>query len=179
MIIRAYPQMAVEHSNFKKIIPETSLDYLLISISENEKYPVNLQYVEADFNCKGLLIQYFADMDRSYEESEQDCTRHNLILFNDYHAKTILEFIESNILYTENIIIHCAMGVSRSQGVAAAISKILIGKDDVYFKGTPNRFVYSLLLQYYFSNEYKFPNINEYYWNNRKIHNDNTDNELF
>ena len=68
-------------------------------------------------------------------------------LFEPRHARAILAFVAT---YPEALMIvcHCDAGLSRSPGVAAALSKILLGEDDDFFKKHSglNRRVYRMIL---------------------------------
>ena len=51
------------------------------------------------------------------------------------------------------IIVQCQAGLSRSVAVASALSKIINYTDDgIYTKGIPNMFVYTTILDTFFSN---------------------------
>ncbi len=80
-------------------------------------------------------------------------------LFTDKDAQQILNFIHRNeTLYnrnkTSNVIVHCEAGISRSAGVAGALSLIYNGSDQYYFdKFLPNMFVYRKILNIYMRNK--------------------------
>jgi len=62
-------------------------------------------------------------------------------------ADLILDFMQKNWDNVEYIMVHCLAGMSRSPGVAAAISRIKYGNDDFYFKNyLPNTMVYRTIL---------------------------------
>jgi predicted protein tyrosine phosphatase len=70
--------------------------------------------------------------------------------FDVTDANNILDFVEKNKSIVDTIAIHCNAGISRSSGVAAALSKIYNGDDTWVFKNRkycPNLRVYSLLLK--------------------------------
>lgn len=49
------------------------------------------------------------------------------------------------------MVLHCDAGMSRSPGVAAALSKVLVGDDSQFFKRyRPNMRVYRTLLERYY-----------------------------
>jgi predicted protein tyrosine phosphatase len=69
-------------------------------------------------------------------------------LFTENDADQILDFVESHP-EAELIIVHCDGGVSRSAGIAAALSKILTGSDFNIFNSKryqPNMHVYRTIL---------------------------------
>ncbi len=74
-------------------------------------------------------------------------------LFTDAQAKEILSFIElrkNNNGKEEMIVVHCEAGISRSAGVAGALSLIYNGSDQYYFdKFLPNMLVYRKILNMY------------------------------
>lgn len=70
-------------------------------------------------------------------------------------ADEVLLFVENYRPWVNNIVVHCEAGISRSAGVAAAISKILNGNDDYFFDYFHNRFVpnmtcYKRILETYY-----------------------------
>ena len=71
-------------------------------------------------------------------------------LFTDQEAEQILNFVDKYKFEVKMIIIHCEAGISRSAGVAGALSLIYNGSDQYYFdKYIPNIFVYRKILNMY------------------------------
>ena len=71
--------------------------------------------------------------------------------FSAQHARDILDFYdEMKAEGAKVLMIHCEMGISRSAGVAAALSQIYEGNDDYYFSSKteydPNSYIYKNLL---------------------------------
>lgn len=65
-------------------------------------------------------------------------------------ARKIAEFVKSIMPDTEQIIVHCTAGISRSAGVCAAILKYLKGDDSEIFdnpKYFPNMTCYRMVLE--------------------------------
>lgn len=63
----------------------------------------------------------------------------------DAHA--ILAFVQEHLDEVELIVCQCEAGVSRSAGIAAALSRILQGNDQFFFANYwPNRWVYRTIL---------------------------------
>lgn len=96
-------------------------------------------------NCFSSLCSRFYDTDKVIEIEE------GLIIspIADDQAKIIALFanncFENNI---EELYVNCAAGISRSAGVAAAISKFYTGEDDFFYKKyIPNRYVYMRVLE--------------------------------
>ena len=71
-------------------------------------------------------------------------------LFDEERARKVVSFVRKVRAQNEDalLIIHCDAGWSRSPGMAAAIEKGMLGRDDAYwFKHkTPNRLVYRTIL---------------------------------
>ena len=85
-----------------------------------------------------MLFLEFYDLDKIYNGYE---------LFNRTQAIQILAFIEKHIHEIKLIVVNCEAGVSRSAGVAGALSKLINGDDSEYFKHSlPNMLVYRTIL---------------------------------
>ena len=68
-------------------------------------------------------------------------------------ALEIINFVEKFCNTVSLCVIQCQAGLSRSVAVASALSKIVNNEDDLIFrKGIPNMFVYTTLLDTFFSN---------------------------
>jgi predicted protein tyrosine phosphatase len=84
----------------------------------------------------------FADIDKVTD---------GLIAFSMQDAQKIWEFVDKVWDQVDVLVVHCLAGQCRSPAVAAAISKIKYGDDNMYFaKYTPNTRVYNGLLKYYY-----------------------------
>jgi predicted protein tyrosine phosphatase len=69
-------------------------------------------------------------------------------LFEHRDAKQVRRFIDKHVTEVENVVIHCEAGVSRSVGIAAALSRFMFGEDEVFFaRGVPNARVYQKVLE--------------------------------
>ena len=68
-------------------------------------------------------------------------------LFNKELAKQILDFVHHYALEVNLIVVHCEAGISRSAGVASALSLIYNGEDQYYFDNyLPNMLVYRKII---------------------------------
>jgi len=68
--------------------------------------------------------------------------------FTAYHASKIMRFLNKYKGLFETIVVHCLMGISRSAGVAAALSCYYNGSDSEFFKTyKPNLLVKKYLLE--------------------------------
>lgn len=116
-----------------KIIHGAAYPVLAISITGPRDEPVNWQ---ENPNIKGLSVA-FRDTENDTGISHED-------------AERIARFIMENKDEYVHIIIHCSAGISRSAGVAAAISKYLNGSDEKIFdspKYIPNMRCYRYVLE--------------------------------
>jgi predicted protein tyrosine phosphatase len=113
-------------------------NHIVISVaSPNTKYP-ELPKSESRM---GLLQLTFSDVDKEIDNPK-------VSLFNQKHAKSILDFFQCYKRIIKTVICQCEAGISRSSAIAAALSKIIGQSDDKYFKYyIPNRFIYRLLLE--------------------------------
>jgi len=90
-------------------------------------------------NIKAILKLNFDDAEKDW---------HNDIAMTIYDAENVVEFVNS-LRDVEILYVHCGAGISRSAGVAAAISKVLTGDDTYFFERPfcPNMNCYKLVLQ--------------------------------
>lgn len=103
-----------------------------ISITTNGDFPTL-----SDENREGLLQLAFAD---TADPDRSDS-------FTASQARELLDFAEQVWDRIEILLIHCEAGLSRSPGVAAALSRIYYGDDGPWFEyDFPNRLVYRLLV---------------------------------
>ena len=108
-------------------------NWIVISICEQGDFPA----IQENEFLRGRLNLQFHD---------SDVEKPGEILFNEEHAKRILDFIiahrEMNV---ERVYVHCLMGQARSAAVAAALDKALTGDDSRYFSNgyfKPNMLVF-------------------------------------
>lgn len=123
-------------SQAKKLSYKENIDpCAIISITDAISIPVSFN---PNKNIVGILRLTFDDTDikSPYSITERD-------------AVNIIEFVEKYKDITDNFIIHCEAGISRSAGVAAALSKIYNGSDCDIFENPmykPNMLVYNTIL---------------------------------
>ena len=68
--------------------------------------------------------------------------------FSERHAQKIREFVEAVEEHIEVLYCQCEAGISRSAGIAAAISKHMTGDDEFFFKNYhPNTLAYRRVLE--------------------------------
>ncbi len=113
----------------------SQVPYLVISITDPNLPEATLL---PDENRVGVLRLKFHDWER--EES-------GMTLIVPEQAQQIVNFVNTHLPQVKLIVCHCEAGLSRSVGVAAAISYWLNGEDQWFFKqATPNRKVYRAVL---------------------------------
>ena len=72
-------------------------------------------------------------------------------LFGTRHADQVWDFVLGHRDEIGRVVLHCDAGLSRSPGVAAALSRVLVGDDSGFFKRyRPNMRVYRTLLERYY-----------------------------
>jgi len=162
--------MVLSEELAEKLTPHIQYPHIIISIVSPIATEANLTPSD---DCKGILrlkfhdlneanLEFFEEMyskfldshpdapeevKKSYKESEVDYYKP----MTDEQAKQIIDFVEAHRKEIEVIVVHCEAGISRSAGVAAALSKIIEGKDDFFFKKyIPNTLVYSKILKAYY-----------------------------
>ena len=125
--------------------------HVLISIrsrydSEQPKLPDCIQRV-------AILYRWFSDVDDkgykilSEQYKSETLDRHVKVIDED-DAERIASFVVQWAPSVELIVVHCDAGISRSPGIAAAVTKAFGESDDWYFKHfIPNRRVYRLVLE--------------------------------
>jgi predicted protein tyrosine phosphatase len=96
----------------------------------------------------GIKRVAFHDIDDG-EAGGVDMNGDPYIIPDMFSAREIYSFVRWNIMAIEELYIHCDAGISRSAGVAAALSKIFLGTDEEFFKAPyhPNRLIYRLILE--------------------------------
>ena len=135
----------------------TSLDGLLnqkhivISMCEPD---MGLDFPELPGNPNrlGVLRLSFADID-DINSAKQIGQEHYLMTKDQ--AEEVIAFVSKYMMNSiETIICQCDGGISRSSGMAAALSKILNGDDSWVFNSkeyVPNRYVYRLIMNAWYN----------------------------
>ena len=84
-----------------------------------------------------------------------ECDFGSYVSMSDEDAKNIVDFVFKH-KDVDNIVVHCDAGISRSAGVAAALSKIFNNDDFKYFSPytmyEPNMCCYNGILNYWVNN---------------------------
>ena len=71
-----------------------------------------------------------------------------MVIFDEVMAKEIVDFVEEYRYVVGTIIRQCEAGISRSAGIAAALSKCINGDDKYFFnRYLPNSLVYSKIIK--------------------------------
>ncbi len=154
---------------------ESNEPYIAISITDPKSEPaiigdtnninflLSLQFHDIDKSlvtredckiCKGTgHLEIFADVNNGHCYSCTD--KMDIKLFTDKDAKNILDFVETCKKGIDLIVVHCEAGISRSAGVAGALSLIYNRTDKEFFEGyfSPNMLVYWKILNAYMRNK--------------------------
>jgi predicted protein tyrosine phosphatase len=90
--------------------------------------------------CRGVLRLSFHDLLRVVDSTDEP--------FTAEHAEQILEFVDRVAGDGVTLVVHCEAGISRSAGVAAALSRSFLGADASFFENyIPNSLIYGMLLE--------------------------------
>ena len=119
----------------------TDRPYLLISIKDPGSEVVELQ---DNPNKIAQLDLEFSDFD---VDKCPGILNSKIKVFTKEDAQSIITVLRLTEKYINLIVVHCEAGLSRSPGIAAALSNILGYGDQFYFKHyLPNKYVYRTLL---------------------------------
>jgi predicted protein tyrosine phosphatase len=124
-------------------------------LTEEKHILISLQDPKCDFVKLPKQTSRLAWIGLHFFDLDEDTSvfPYSQYLFDNEQAKEIIEFVEYWKDSVDLICVNCCAGISRSAGVAAALSKILNGDDSYYFKHyLPNMFVYSKILVEYYNN---------------------------
>lgn len=117
---------------------------VIISITDIDKELNNL-IVNTNNGIKSVLQVQFDD----YDQGEPNC-------ITEKDAEKIAEFVKRTADKVDTVIVHCEAGISRSAGVAAAISKYLFNDDTAIFNNRqycPNMTCYRYVLNALFMSD--------------------------
>lgn len=136
---------AIEDAHHYGLATFNMNNHIVISITSSKKQ-VELP---GHYGRLGAIFLNFDDIDYQTETE-------NTKAITDEDVNKILKHVNRYIKNIRGIIVHCDAGISRSAGVAAALSKILHQEDDMYFRNyIPNMRVYTSILNKYYENEGK------------------------
>lgn len=120
--------------------------YILISVSDPSDIKPHL--LEDGHRVTELFL-VFHDVDKD-TLFKFGLTIENYIAIKDSDAEKIVKFVEEYKNKVGTIVCQCEAGISRSAGIAAALSKVLNGDDEwVFHFYVPNRTVYRKVLEKY------------------------------
>lgn len=119
--------------------------YIVISITDPEKDDAVI--ADSSFQLAILRLK-FHDIIGAKSISLKDSSSTNEIAMSQENAQAVLNFVCEHVENAKLIVCHCEAGISRSAGVAAALSRILNTQDEFFFDNYwPNRWVYERLLE--------------------------------
>lgn len=112
------------------------ISYALLSINGHKNdllVPPNKELSLLTRGCVGILSLFFDDIgEAEYRSVTNKDQKKNLILFNKDHAHDVILFIEEFKYKTEDLIIHCEAGESRS-GACGVFACRFLGLDEKKF----------------------------------------------
>jgi len=133
--------------------------HIVISIGDpNDPDPVSLP---VNSNRIDTLYLRFHDWDQRGKElfEKDESLFPSAVLFDAGMAQRILEFVISYKGKFDLIICQCEAGISRSAGTAAALSRLMNGEDEYFFKRfLPNRLVYRTILDVAYFTDLRYDN---------------------
>jgi len=141
--------------------------HIIVSFSDDKKF---FPSIKDDDGCVSILRLEVFDWDGKHLNSlfcDGDPVTKDKI-FNEGHAKQILYFVDQYIDKIEFIISQCDAGICRSSACAAALSKILNGTDEMFFKAPyyPNMLIYGTILNEFIDNMDSYQSIKKV-WDKR------------
>lgn len=115
-----------------------AVPYLVISIADAHESYADAILAECPLRRAVLRLRF--------DDYDADDPPADARLFNETDAKMIVRFVDSHLYAIGGILVQCAMGISRSSAVAAALSLALNGEDDFFDRHfRPNPRVRSIL----------------------------------
>lgn len=114
--------------------------FAVISIQDAHSDGFGFEFKQSKY-CKGVLTLKFDDVYKKVK---------NTTPFNKEMANQIIDFLDEYDGKVDTLLIHCYAGESRSRAVGA-FAKYFIGEDNAELIefGSPNLFVYELLMKEY------------------------------
>jgi len=119
----------ITNKHFMNTINKQELPFVIISVLSPEYGLDGIQIEKGDY-CQSHLIVYFHDVNDDGSVNSLKEVGDIIIPMNETHAKRIIEFVMKWKDKVNNFIIHCEAGMSRSPGVALALSEILNGQEN-------------------------------------------------
>jgi predicted protein tyrosine phosphatase len=129
--------LVLSRSDVKIVAPNEP--YIVVSVT-NPKLP-DAELAPSPLRRDVLRLQ-FHDMG-DYGQPLRDN-----VLMTERDAEAILAFVAWHMDDVSMIVCQCEAGMSRSVGIAAALSQILQGEDRFFFANfAPNRWIYRMLIE--------------------------------
>jgi len=146
-------KIATDESSIKFI----NVPYILISVVSPEYPEYKLAYNDM---CRDVLKLRFHDVDGNGNVNSLVKTGDTILPIDDTMAQQIIDFSQKHI-DIKNIVIHCEAGISRSPGIAMALSEIRngLGRDPSVYIDTlydikhHNTIVKNKILSVYYRNK--------------------------
>ncbi len=129
------------------------MKFKVLSREKVEQYNVAEKHIVISIRDIGSEKAKLPELENRLDElfltfSDFDVPLEGIQVFNKGMAELTWNFIDKYIKEIDVIVVNCEAGISRSAGMTAAISKILNGEDDLFFKRfLPNMLVYKMMLK--------------------------------
>lgn len=136
-----WTEVSLNHIHRNRNEPEL---WALISINgSNEKLLTQeeMQALDLRFGCRMVFSCRFDDVDgyKLEELKQRGIATDYFNVFNDFDAKSILQFVDTVVEYgIKNLIIHCYAGISRSGAIGSVIAFNQGIKHSEFMKINPN-----------------------------------------
>jgi predicted protein tyrosine phosphatase len=125
-------------AHIEQTSPHDDVPHVIISITTT---PQEVAMLPVCDQTRGVLRLSFYDLDQRAPGVTEDA------LFSPEHAQRIWDCVAEHRASIERVIVHCDAGYSRSPAIAAALSLVLEGTDEEFFRRyQPNRRVYRALI---------------------------------
>jgi predicted protein tyrosine phosphatase len=124
---------------------KTNEPHISISITNPNSEPA--KFINEKTSLLDKLELQFFDLDK-----DTGVFPYSRFIFTQSNARKILDFVIKYENKVKTILVHCEAGISRSAGIAGALSLIYNDDDEEFFNMyIPNRLVYRTILEVYYN----------------------------
>lgn len=127
--MQKYFVTACSRQGVRNVLSKMKSSTIVISIRDPDKEKIFKEDEPIPHVCAILQLPFWDEIDDEY-----GC-------ISEMQAEEIAHFVRTHIPFVSNIVVNCEGGISRSAGVAAAISKYFNGEDNQFFDYFHYRYV--------------------------------------
>ena len=141
----------------REVVPGPVMDFLILGRAEAMRVAPEVPHIVISITTPDAADARLAESPHrldvlrlQFHDSEDPAAgkENGVILIADEQAREIVEFVARHRENVRLIVCQCDLGMSRSAGVAAALSRWLQDEDEVFFRHyLPNRLVYNAVLR--------------------------------